>query len=133
MTIVFKHNSLCFLLLSIVNTSIKAEFRSPFHRKELNVFIRSVRKVLLLHLAGSVTHPVHQWNASVSFRFRWLVADSAVWSVDSHACISNDTALIHLLANPMYHKDYVRCFRGCVLWSRLLYVTPMETGPAAGC
>lgn len=34
---------------------------------------------------------------------------------DLHSSVFNDASLIHLLADPVDHKDHVRCLRGSVL------------------
>lgn len=50
-------------------------------------------------------------------------------SRNSHACVPDDAALIHLLANPVHHKDDVCCFGRGVLGRCLLHIAPMETRP----
>lgn len=53
-------------------------------------------------------------------------------TVNSHAGVPDDAALVHLLADAMHHKHNVGSFRWGVLWCCLLHIPPMETGPAAG-
>lgn len=119
------------------HTSIQSQFRPPLYRKELYMLCGAIRKVLFLHLSGSISHPAHpprQNNYFKDYSDSFFNSLCSHWKPPniSHAGVPDDAALVHFLANAMHHEDNVCSFRWGVLRCCLLHVSPVETCPAAG-
>lgn len=53
-------------------------------------------------------------------------------SENSHSSVFNNASLVHLLSNPMNHKNNVCSLRGSVLGRGLFNITPVEPCSTAG-